>query len=298
MPNEAPKYQGYQRRSDRPGVSHALAKLARSFRAPQLDVLQFAVFAGLVLWLIFRGAQQIGYNWQWYRVPPYLFRVIEGEFIWGPLAKGTAVTIEISLWAMIIALSLGLFVAILRLSPSVAGRTVAKIYLELVRGTPLLVQLYLFYFVLSPVLDIGRTWTGILALASFEGAFASEIVRAGILSVPKGQWEAAQALGLTVRHIYRFVVLPQALPLMIPPLAGVLVSLVKDSAIVSVIAIFDLTNEGRNIISDTFMSFEIWFTIALIYLAITLSLTACIRRLERGVWRSQGRLEIEQGRTS
>jgi polar amino acid transport system permease protein len=267
-------------------------------RRRAVDITAFILLAGLFLWLAYRGSARMGYNWQWYRLPAYLPHVVDGRLIWGPLVRGLMVTLEISLWAMILALALGLVVALLRLSPSFAGRAIAKGYLEIVRGTPLLVQLYLFYFILAPVLGIGRSWTGIVALACFEGAFASEILRAGILSVPKEQWEAATALDLTRRQSLRLVVLPQAVPLMLPPLAGVLVSLVKDSAIVSVIAIFDLTSEGRNIISDTFMSFEVWFAVAALYLAVTLSLTTSIRWLERWVGRSQGRMIIGQGRTS
>jgi polar amino acid transport system permease protein len=180
-------------------------------------------------------------------------------------------------------LGIGLAAALLRTSRSFAGRALAGGYIQLIRNTPLLVQLYLFYFVLAPILGIGRFWTGILCLAFFEGSFAAEIFRAGIDSVPKGQWEASRSLGLGRYVELRRVILPQAIQLMLPPLTGQAVSLIKDSSIVSVIAIFDLTNEGRTIISNTFMSFEIWFTVAAIYLVLTASLSAVASHLERRV---------------
>lgn len=253
----------------------------RWWNSRAFDLAQFAVFAGLLLWLVLRGADAMAYNWQWYRVPRYLWRVVDGDVIWGPLAKGLVVTIQISLWATALALAIGLATALLRLSRSYSGRYLSIAYIELIRNTPLLVQLYVFYFILAPILGLPRFWTGVIALAAFEGAFAAEIIRAGILSIGQGQWDAASALGLSRFRSYRLVVLPQALRLMLPPLAGVLVSLIKHSAIVSVIAIFDLTNEARNVISDTFMSFEIWFTVAAIYLAITVSLSVGIGVLER-----------------
>lgn len=244
---------------------------------------------GLILWGIIQGAGAMPYNWQWYRVPQFFFRVIDGELIWGPFVRGLLVTLKITLWGGLLAFAIGLVVALLRLSRSYAGHAMATAYLELVRNTPLLVQMYLFYFVLSPILGIDRFWTGVLALAFFEASFISEIIRGGILSVARGQWEAASALGLRPTAVYVRVVLPQAVPLMLPPLTSSLVNLIKSSAIVSTIAIFDLTNEGRNAIADTFMTFEIWLSIAAIYLVLTISLSALSAELERRARRSAGR---------
>jgi polar amino acid transport system permease protein len=250
------------------------------YRAHLIDIAQFLVLASLIGWLIVRGAQSMGYNWQWYRVPQYFYRVIDGELIWGPLAKGLLVTTQISALAFVLAAAFGLAIALLRMSASPVGRGIARVYLEAIRNTPLLVQLYLFYFVLAPILDIERFWTGVLCLAIFEGAFASEIFRAGIQSVPRGQWEAADSLGLSPLYRFVFVIAPQALRLILPPLTSLAVSLIKHSAIVSVIAIFDLTNEGRNIIADTFMTFEIWIVVAAIYIAVTGALSLCVSWLE------------------
>ncbi|MEM7547644.1 MAG: amino acid ABC transporter permease [Pseudomonadota bacterium] len=254
------------------------------------DWALFVVGFGLLVWGVVAGAGAMGYNWQWYRVPRYFYRVIDGEVIWGPLVKGFWVTIEITLWAGVVALVIGLFTALLRLSRSYAGHAIATAYLELVRNTPLLVQMYLFYFVLSPIIGIDRFWTGVLCLAVFEASFISEIIRGGILSVPRGQWEGASALGMRPWQVYAKIVLPQAVPIMAPPMTSAVVNLIKNSAIVSTIAIFDLTNEGRNVIADTFLSFEIWLTIAAIYLSLTISLSAVAARLEsrarRGLTRS------------
>ncbi len=259
------------------------ASIARrsAIRRNASDLAIFVLGGSTLVFLIYVGATSMGYNWQWYRVPKYIYRIVDGELIWGPLIKGVLITLQITFWSAILALVIGLVTALLRLSPSAAGYILATVYLELVRNTPLLVQMFLFYFVLAPIFGIERFWTGVICLAFFEAAFISEIIRGGILSVPKGQWEAAASIGLTSQDVYRQVVLPQALPIMLPPLTSAIVNLIKNSAIVSTIAIFDLTTEGRNVIADTFMSFEIWFTVAGIYLVLTISLSAVADMLER-----------------
>ncbi|MCG8356867.1 MAG: amino acid ABC transporter permease [Kiloniellales bacterium] len=250
-------------------------------KSPLIDVIQFLVFVIAVAWLIVAGAQSMDYNWQWYRIDRYLYRVIDGEFIPGALLKGLVVTIEITLYSMILTLAISLVTALLRLSGSISGRLIATAYLEAIRNTPLLVQLFLFYFVLAPILGIDRFWAGVLCLAFFEGSFGAEIIRAGLQSVPRGQYEAGDAIGLTRLDRLRYIVLPQAIPLILPPMTGLIISLIKHSAIVSVIAVAELTTQGLNIISETFMAFEIWFTVAAIYLAITVSLSFVVSWLER-----------------
>ena len=246
----------------------------------RIDWALFAIGCTLVVWIVYSGANAMGYNWQWYRIPRYFYRVIDGELIWGPLVRGLLITLEITLWAAVIAFSIGLITALLRLSRSFSGHLLASVYLEIVRNTPLLVQMYLFYFVLSPIIGVDRFWTGVLCLAFFEASFISEIIRGGILSVSRDQWEGAAALGLRTRRIYTRIVIPQAMPIMLPPMTSAVVNLIKNSAIVSTIAIFDLTNEGRNVIADTFMSFEVWLTVAAVYLMLTISLSAVAARLE------------------
>ena len=253
----------------------------RLWQSPVSGVLQYAIVIVGLVWLTIEGASEMGYNWQWYQIPRYFYRVIDEELIWGPLATGLVITIEISLYSMLLTMVLGLLTALLRMSNSLSGQVLARVYLETIRNTPMLVQIYVFYFVIAPVLGIDRFWTGVLCLGLFEGSFASEIIRAGINSVPRGQWEAASSVGLSRFTSYRYVVLPQAIPLMLPPMTGVLINLIKHSAIVSVIAVFELTTEGRNIIADTYMAFEVWLTVAGIYLVLTVSLSICVGYLER-----------------
>jgi polar amino acid transport system permease protein len=231
--------------------------------------------------VIVRGAQGMGYQWQWAKVPKLLYRFVDGELIWGPLMKGLFVTLDIAWIAMLLTIAIGLAAAGLRLSDSIVGRAIARVYIEIIRNTPLLVQILIFYFIIGRILGIPRLWAGILCLAFYEGAFAAEIIRGAIVAVHKGQWEASRSLGLLTRDMYRDVILPQAVPLMLPPLAGVLVNLVKHSAIVSVIAVFDLTTQARTQVSDTFMAFEIWLTAAAMYLAVTMTLSLAVRWLER-----------------
>lgn len=258
------------------------------WKSTWFDVVQFVLISGLLVWFTWRGAASMDYRWQWYRLPRYFWRVIDGELIWGPLINGLFVTLEIAAWGMVLTLLIGLITAFLRLSDSLAARILARVYLETIRNTPLLVQISIFYFVLQPILGINNPlWTGILCLAFYEGSFASEIIRAGVNSVPKGQWEASTTVGLGKTKTYFYVVLPQAVPLMLPPMAGILVNLVKHSAILSFVAVFELTTEARNLIGDTFMSFEVWFVVGPMYLVITISLSTFVGWLERRV--RQGR---------
>ena len=261
--------------------------IVRRSLGPDVLILA-AVLLGLGA-VVFIGAQSMHYQWQWYRVPPFFWRVVDGEGFRGPLLRGLLVTVQIAALSAVITLAAGLATALLRMSPSWAGRGLATLYLEIVRNTPILVQIYLFYFVLAPILGLGRFTVGVLSLSFFEATLAAEVIRGSIQAVPRGQWEAARAVGLRPHQVLRRVVLPQALPLMVPPLTGVLINLVKHSAIVSVIAIADLATEARNLISDTLMSFEVWLTVAGVYLAITLSLSVAAQLLERRVHRAAAR---------
>ena len=245
-----------------------------------MDVTKFLLVIAALTWLMARGTERLGYNWQWYRVPQYLFSFENGEFLAGPLLQGLMVTLRISAVSLILAFVLGLVTALFRLSNSLLARALARAYLECIRNTPLLVQLFFIYFVLSPILDMSRFTSAVLALSLFEGAYASEIFRAGIVSIQRGQWEAAHSLGLSAFHNYRYIILPQAIRRVLPPLTNQAVSLVKDSALVSTIAIYDLTMQGRAIIAETYLTFELWFTIAAIYLLITVSLSLVVNTME------------------
>ncbi len=227
-----------------------------------------------------QGAENLGYNWQWQRVPRYLIKSSADGWQFGPLLQGLWLTLEITFISLILSLTIGLISALMRLSSSPMSRGIAWIYLELIRNTPLLIQIFIIYFVFAPIFDLGRFAAAILALSLFEGAYASEIIRAGILAIPAGQWDAAAALGMSRGQSYRNIILPQALRQMIPPLTSQGISLVKDSALVSTIAIYDLTMQGQQIIAETFLSFEIWFVIAAIYLAVTTILSILVKYLE------------------
>lgn len=254
----------------------------RWWRSAWFDSLQFLALAALIAWVTYRGATGMEYRWQWYRVPRFFYKVVDGELIWGPLVNGTLVTLEIAGWGLVLTLLIGLVVALLRMSQSLSGRILAVAYLEVIRNTPLLVQVSIFYFVLQPLLGFNNPlWAGIICLSVFEGAFASEVIRAGITSVARGQWEASASIGLSPLKTYRYVVLPQAVPLMLPPMAGILINLVKHSAILSFVAVFELTTEARNLVGDTFMSFEVWFVVGPMYLVLTITLSALVALLER-----------------
>ena len=244
------------------------------------QILQAILVFGIIAWLIYAGAAAMEYRWQWYRVGPFFYRIVDGEFIAGPLIRGIIVTLQLAGVSSVLAILIGAFTAIGRMSNSIAGRSIATTYLEIIRNTPLLVQLFMFYFVLAPIFGIDRFWAGVLCLAAFEGSFAAEIIRGGIQAVERGQYEAADATGLSKFDKYFCVILPQALPLILPPLTGLLISLIKHSAIVSVIAVAELTTEGLNLISDTYMAFEIWFIVAGMYLVLTTSLSVLVNILE------------------
>ncbi|MHA6611189.1 amino acid ABC transporter permease [Photobacterium damselae] len=237
-------------------------------------LVQIGLVIAVLAWILSSGADAMNYRWQWHQIPQYLFVHEDGEWYRGELIDGLLITLKISAVSLIFTLGLGLITALLRLSDSIVGRALARGYIELIRNTPLLVQIYILYFVLGPILDLERFTTAVLALSLFQGAYTAEIFRAGLNAIPKGQFEAAASLGLSQWQMYRFVILPQVIKRILPPLTNETVSLVKNSSIVSIMAIFDLTTEGRNIVADTAMPFEVWFTVAAIYLCVTLLLSA------------------------
>lgn len=245
------------------------------------DLFKYLLVVAAFSWLMINGTRQLGYNWQWYRVPQYVVSTADTQPAPGPLIQGLLITIRITAISLLLAFIFGLTTALMRLSRSFLARIVARGYLEIIRNTPLLVQLFFIYFVLSPVLDISGFTSAVLALSLFEGAYASEIFRAGIVSIQRGQWEAAFSIGLNTYQAYRLVILPQTLRRILPPLTSQAISLIKDSALVSTIAIYDLTMRGQTIIAETFLVFEIWFTVAAIYLSITLFLSATVFYMEK-----------------
>ncbi|MFT5807535.1 MAG: polar amino acid transport system permease protein [Moritella dasanensis] len=257
---------------------------------PVLSALvQIIILLFGIVWLLDSGAQAMGYSWQWQRIPDYILFYEDGQWWPAELIDGLLVTLKISILSLMATLLIGLITALLRVSNSIVGRILARSYIELIRNTPLLVQIYLLYFVFGPIIGLDRFSTAILALAIFQGAYTAEIFRSGLNSIDAGQFEAAKSLGLSTYFTYKDVILPQVLQRTLPPLTNEVVSLIKNSSIVSVMAIFDLTTEGRNIVAETAMPFEIWFTIAAIYLLLTLSLSALSAWLEHRLgaqWRT------------
>ena len=247
-----------------------------------IDSIKYLLFLGAIVAVFALSSGNMNYDWQWYRVPGYLISFSEdGSMEPGRLIKGLGITVKISTISLFLAFFIGMITALFRLSSSLAAKFVARVYLELIRNTPLLIQLFVIYFVISPVFDISPFSSAVLSLSLFEGAYASEIIRGGITAIPKGQWESAYSLGLSSLDTYMYIILPQTLKQVLPPLTGQAVSLIKDSALVSTIAILDLTMVGQAIISETFLTFEIWLTIAIIYLVMTVSISSFVHYLEK-----------------
>lgn len=204
----------------------------------------------------------------------------------GPLLWGLWTTLWISVLSGAVGLGVGLATGLCRLSKNPTLHDLSTLYVELVRGTPLLVQIFIFYFFIGTVLNLSREFAGVAALALFTGAYVAEIVRAGVQSIARGQDEAARSLGLNAFQAMRYVILPQAFRRVLPPLAGQFISLVKDTSLVSVIAITELTKSGREAITTSFSTFEIWFCVAALYLLINLPLSHLASRLERRLGQS------------
>jgi len=199
----------------------------------------------------------------------------------GILITGLLTTLEISTYASLLGLFIGLFAGLGRISQNPMIKGLSTIYIEIIRGTPLLVQIFIFYFFIGSIMEFDRFFAGFMALGIFAGAYVAEIIRAGIQSINPGQMEAARSVGMNYVQAMIFIILPQALKRILPPLAGQFISLIKDSSLVSVIAITDLTKAGREVITSTFATFEIWFTVAGMYLVLTFSLSMLVRYIER-----------------
>lgn len=199
----------------------------------------------------------------------------------GPLVVGLLTTLYISAFSIVFAILLGIFTGLARISSNPFFKKLAVIYIEIIRGTPLLVQIFIFYFFIGTILNLDRMTAGIAALSVFTGAYIAEIVRAGIQSVSRGQMEAARSLGMSYTQAMVLVILPQAFKRTLPPMAGQFISLIKDSSLVSVISITDLTKAGREVVASTFSPFEVWFTVAALYLILTSGLSFLVQLLEK-----------------
>ena len=196
--------------------------------------------------------------------------------------QGWLTTIWISAAALVGSTLAGFCSALAQRSRFLPLRYLSKIYVELVRGTPLLAQILIFFYVVAPAFHVGdRYLVGILTLAFFSGAYISEIIRAGIESVGRSQLESAKAIGLTRAQTYRYVIIPQAVRQTLPPLAGQFVSLVKDSSLLSIIGISEFTLNAEMVNARTYSTLESYLPLAAGYLVLTLPISIWTRRLEQ-----------------
>jgi len=199
----------------------------------------------------------------------------------GPILKGLWVTLKISFFAALLTLVIGITLALMKLSSYQFFKDIATIYITVIRGTPLLVQIFLFYFIVANIFELERFVAGVLSLGVFFGAYMAEILRGSIQSIDKGQLEAASSLGISKFQAMRHIILPQAFKRALPTLVGEMISLIKDSSLVSVISITDLTKVGKEVVANTFSPFETWIVVALLYLSITSVLTFVGHKLEK-----------------
>jgi polar amino acid transport system permease protein len=285
--------------------------VANRRRFGALDAVILAVVAMAVGFVVWRASSVLQYQWNWAPVWGFILRYDAAREAWTPnlILIGLWTTIRISIWAAIGAALIGGIMGLARVSNSLFFRLVASSYVELVRNMPPLVFVFVVYFFLTsqivPALGIDAAiraaspetlaivetllgpprllpalLSAVLCLALFEGAYVAEIVRAGVQSIERGQWDAARAMGFTRVQTLRLVVLPQAIQRTLPPLAGQFISLVKDSSIVSLISIQDLTFLGNEVAATTTRLFETWIVIAILYFLLCWSLSRAFARLE------------------
>ncbi len=287
----------------------------RRHRFTVLDVMILLIVAAGAIFIFHRIRDGLHYRWEWEAIPQYLLRRDPATGTWMPnvLLQGFFATIRLSIWATLLASLVGTAMGLLRMSACRFRRWVGSAYVELTRNTPPLVLVFLFYFfigeqllpsvglealirrqssetqalvtaLMAPPGRLTAFASAVVTLSIFEGAYIAEIVRAGVQSIEKGQREAAAALGLTRRQCMRYVILPQAIQRILPPLGGQFISTIKDSAIVSVISIQELTFRGMELMSATYLTFETWITITGLYFILTFGCSLIFGRLEKA-WR-------------
>ncbi|MGM0888522.1 MAG: amino acid ABC transporter permease [Bacillota bacterium] len=201
------------------------------------------------------------------------------------LLKGLQVTLYIFVIAIILGFLIGLLVALLRLAPIKILNWIAKFYVDAIRGTPFIVQLFFIYFGVNSLnlISLDSTTAGIITVAINAGAYFAEIIRAGIQSIDKGQTEAARSIGFTGAQTMRYIVLPQAFRRMLPTITNQSIISLKDTSLLSVIGIADLTQQGQIQASATFEAFKIWLAVGVIYFIIIYLLTLIANFIERRV---------------
>jgi polar amino acid transport system permease protein len=198
------------------------------------------------------------------------------------LLRGAAITVQASFLSLLFGTILGIFVGAVRVAPFGPLRSLASAYIYVIRGTPLLIQLFLIYFGLPSLgLNLPAFSAGVIGLTINSSGYVGEIVRGGIEAVPKGQWEASKVLGLSYLHTMRFIILPQAIRNMLPAIGNEFVTLIKESSLLSTLAITELTMVGQQVRSVTYASFETFIIVGLIYLTMTSITSLMLRHIEK-----------------
>lgn len=235
-------------------------------------VVSFLFAFGLLGLVCFAAFYFLDYRWAW-------------EPVWGYRAlfwQGWLTTLGISALAIPLSIALGLVFALARRAPLLPVRDFARLFVELTRGTPLLVQIFFYWYIFGQQLSRDyRFLAGALILAMFSGAYISEVIRAGIEAVGKSQRESARAIGLTTFQTYRYVILPQAIRQILPPLAGQCASIIKDSSLLSVLGLGEFTQAAGEVNSFTYSAFESYLPVAIGYLVLTLPISLWTQRLEQ-----------------
>ena len=205
------------------------------------------------------------------------------------IPDGVLRTFEVTVASICFALVFGLLAGLGRISRVVVINRIATIYVEVVRGIPLLVQLFYIYYALGKFVEVPRFLSAVIAMSFCYGAYLGEIFRAGIQSIPRGQMEAALALGLSRGQAIRRVILPQTIRVILPPIGNEFIALLKDSSLVSILAVADLLRRGREYASTTFRYFESYTVVALVYLVLTLFFSKLVGIMEERLRRRGNR---------
>ena len=281
-------------------------------RVTLLDIAIFSIVIAVVVYTYYRVEHVLVYTWDWALVFEYVIRVdeITGEIFPNLFLKGVAMTLRLAFWGTLIAAVIGIVMGLCRVSNNLFLKVGSRLYVELIRNIPPVVFIFVFYFFISgqiiPLLGLDQVarnaspgtlavmelllgpidlftnfLAGLICLAVFEGAYITEIVRAGIQSIGKGQWEAARAIGLSRFFVLRDVIMPQALKTILPPLAGQFITLVKDSSIVSLISVQELTFLTQDVSNTTTHFFEAWMITAALYFMMCFPLAILFQRFER-----------------
>ena len=289
-------------------------------RLTMMDWLLFVLVAAAVGYVVWRVNAVLVYDWEWQRVLRFVVRVDAetGQWIANLLLQGLFTTIRLAFWGTILAAIIGLIMGYWRTCNSLALRILSRTYVELIRNIPPLIFIFIFYFFIAsqifPALGLNNIntsspWvdnaffriafgdprlftnflTGLICLALFEAAYITEIVRAGIQSVQKGQWEAGRAIGLSRFDLLRDIIFPQAIRKILPPLAGQFITLIKDSAIISLISVQELTFMATEVAASTTKVFETWIMVGAMYFGLCYFFAFVFARLEARAGRSTQR---------